>query len=458
MAYAIIRTAKYKTNFAIAGLMRHHLREEPSNIPGLDQSLSHLNLTIGAQDSKGLFKAIRDRIATCTRKPRPDANRIVEMVVSASPEFFVPKSYDEQKVYLLDCVEFAKTKFGADNVVGAYLHFDESGIHGHILATPIETSVRTTKKTSKTVTTLNADHFLGGKAKMVQLQDEFAAFVQAKGHDLKRGEPKAETARQHVPVAKYWKQQKQEIDAASVAAADHLDDAAIQSQVAADLLAAAIDETQRTGFEAQTLTVQRGVLDVEQAKLSELREAMQRQGAALDQEWGKLRTKAEEFQKRESKLVFDESMVVMKQQALDIRNKTAIHQAQRTDASLVSIQEKELRLLKGLQALNERQWDVVAAEEVAELVKRPELLGMLDFLAKRQDARDLLALLKADPAMAQVVRQNIEIAVGLGSNLSAANWSTAAAEGLDFEKAARASKPVALPEGFEWSSDATPGL
>ena len=34
MAYAIIRTAKYKSNVAIAGLMRHHLREEPSKIKG----------------------------------------------------------------------------------------------------------------------------------------------------------------------------------------------------------------------------------------------------------------------------------------------------------------------------------------------------------------------------------------------------------------------------------------
>ena len=66
MAYAIIRTAKYKSNVAIAGLMRHHLREEPSKIKGLDPSRSHLNLTIGAQDSKGLFKAIADRIATVT--------------------------------------------------------------------------------------------------------------------------------------------------------------------------------------------------------------------------------------------------------------------------------------------------------------------------------------------------------------------------------------------------------
>ena len=422
MAYAIIRTAKYKTNFAIAGLMRHHLREEPSKIKGLDPSRSHLNLTIGAQDSKALFKAIADRIATCTRKPRPDANRIVEMVVSASSEFFEPKSYDEQKAYLLDCVEFAKTKFGADNVVGAYLHFDESGIHGHLLCTPIETSVRTTKKTSKTVTTLNADHFLGGKAKMVQLQDEFAAFVQAKGHDLKRGEPKAETAREHVPVAQYWKQQKQEIDAAAVAAADHLDDAAIKSRVASDLLAGAVDEAQRTGFEAQTMAVQRGALDAERAALEVLREAMKGQGAAVDHEWGKLRARVASIDRLEADLI-------ERSKGQDLITNLARSNAQMDrDAAKLARENAQLwhdEMSERIMAFNEREGNLLPAEKLAELVKRPELVGMLDFLSEREDVRNLLALLKADPAMGEMVRQNIELAVGMGSQLQAADWTTA---------------------------------
>lgn len=428
MAYAIIRTAKYKTNVAIAGLMRHHLREEPSKIKGLDPSRSHLNLTIGAQDSKALFKAIADRIATCTRKPRPDANRIVEMVVSASSEFFAPKSYDEQKAYLLDCVEFGKTKFGADNVVGAYLHFDESGIHGHILCTPIETSVRTTKKTSKTVTTLNADHFLGGKAKMVQLQDEFAAFVQAKGHDLKRGEPKAETAREHVPVAQYWKQQKQEIDAAAVAAADHLDDTAIKSRVASDLLAGAVYEAQRTGFEAQAMAVQRGALNAERAALEELREAMKGQGAAVDKEWSKLRARVASLDRLEADLI-------ERSKGQDLITDIARSAAQR-DAESAKLARETAQLWhdemsQKMDAFIEREGNLLPAEKLAELVKRPELVGMLEFLSERQDARDLLALLKADPAMGEMVRQNIELAVGMGSQLEAADW-TKASNGSDW--------------------------
>ena len=50
MAYAIFRITKYKTNHAIGGIMRHHLREKPDEVEGLDPSRSHLNITIGAAD------------------------------------------------------------------------------------------------------------------------------------------------------------------------------------------------------------------------------------------------------------------------------------------------------------------------------------------------------------------------------------------------------------------------
>ena len=229
MAYAIFRTAKYKTNHAIGGVMKHHLREEPAKVKGLDPSRTHLNITIGAPDRPALFKAVKARIATATRKPRPDANRLVESVATASPEFFADKSYEEQKAYLLECVEFAKAQFGADNVVGAYLHFDDRTPHAHIVCVPLETSVRTTKKLAREITTLNASYYTGGKERLSQWQDDFARFVQAKGHDLKRGESKAETQRDHVPVAQYWMEQKREVDAAQVAVVDLLTTAASEA-------------------------------------------------------------------------------------------------------------------------------------------------------------------------------------------------------------------------------------
>lgn len=330
MAYAIFRTAKYKTNYSIGGLMGHHLREKPAKIKGLDPSRSHLNICIGAPDRAALFKAVRERIATCTRKSRPDANRVVELVATASPVFFSDKSHEDQKAYLLECVDFAKQKFGEANVVGAYLHFDEKTPHVHIVCVPLETSMRTTKKMTREITALNAGHFFGGKEKMIALQDEFAAFVQARGHDLKRGEPKTETNRDHVPVAEYWKEQKHQIDAAGVAAADLLNDAAMSN---------------KTAF---------------------------RRGSELDKEWTKVREKAHDLDKREAQIV---------------------------------------ELEKVTQQLHE---NMLPAKQLADLVARPELVGMLDFLVKNQDARDLVALLKTDPAMAASVAQNLNVARSVG--------------------------------------------
>lgn len=438
MAYAILRTEKYKARDKIAGLVGHHLRIPGSKLDNVDLSRSHLNVVIGAHDRDSFNKAVRDRIATCTRKPRPDANKVVEMLLTASPEFFEGKSYDEQRAYLYDCLDFAKGFFGEANIVGAYMHFDEKTPHLSILCVPIETSVRKTKKMEREVTTLNASHYLGGQAAMIQMQTDFALFVQARGHDLLRGEPKAETDREHEPLGSYWKKQAKEIDAAAVAAADHLDDAAIKSRVASDLLASAVDEAQRTGFEAQAMAVQRGALDAERAALEELREAMKGQGAAVDLEWDKLRTKALAYEAREKKLAFDESMLVLSRQALNLSNRVAADLREAANKDLASVRELKTRALAETLALAESRADILRSEQVAQLVNTPELLGMLEFLSVRKDARDLISLVKADPAMALMVRQQIEVATNLsGADLDAVEWNEAF-EDVDWVRVTRA--------------------
>ena len=428
MAYAILRTEKYKTPKSISGLVGHHLRIPGSKMDNVDASRSHLNVVIGAHDRESFNKAVRERIATCTRKPRPDANRAVEMLLGASPEFFEGKSYDEQKAYLADCLDFAKGFFGEANVVGAYMHFDEKTPHLSVMAVPIETSVRKTKKTERTVTTLNASHYLGGQASMIQMQTDFALFVQARGHDLLRGEPKAQTDREHEPLGAYWKKQAKTIDAAVAAAADHLDDACIKSRVASDLLAGALDEAQRTGVEVEAMAVQRAALDAERAALQELREAMKGQGAAVDKEWNKLRARVASIDRLEADLI-------ERSKGQDQITDIARSNAQRDwDAAKLARETAQLwhdEMSQKMNAFIEREGNLLTAEKLAELVKRPELLGMLEFLSERQDARDLLALLKADPAMGEMVRQNIELAVGMGSQLEAADW-TKASNGSDW--------------------------
>lgn len=350
MAYAIFRTEKYKTNHAIGGIMRHHLREAPEEVKGLDPSRTHLNISIGAADRPALFKAIKARIATTTRKPRPDANRIIENIFTASPEFFQDMPYESQKAYLLQCVEFSKEVYGAENIVGAYLHFDEKSPHVHVLAVPIETSTRTTKKSSRQITTLNAGHYLGGSEKCINLQTRFAEFVQGKGYDLKRGEPKRETKRRHVPLREYYA----EIAASKQAATELLAEAASEASAAAQ-------KRRQAEHELERLKLDREAVEAE-------REAIQKRYAEADAEWSRARAanqKARDYEDRAQKLA---------QQGL-----------------------------AGIQGV----------KRLAAIANRPELAGMLELLAEDASARELLALYLHDPKMAQVVQNNVALAVGM---------------------------------------------
>ena len=350
MAYAIFRVKKYKTTHAIGGIMRHHLREAPEEVDGLDPTRSHLNITIGADDRPALFKAIRARLATTTRKPRPDANRIIENIFTASPEFFDGMPYESQKAYLFHCIDFAKEVYGADNVVGAYLHFDEESPHCHVLCVPIETSIRTTKKSSRQVTTLNAGHYLGGSEKCINLQTRFAEFVQGKGYDLKRGEPKSETKRRHVPLREYYA----EIAASKQAATELLAEAASEASTAAQ-------KRRQAEHALERLKLDREAVEAE-------RDAIQKRYAEVDEEWTRARAanqKARDYEDRAQKLA---------QQGL-----------------------------AGIQGV----------KRLAAIANRPELAGMLELLAENATARELLALYQHDPKMAQVVQNNVALAVGM---------------------------------------------
>ena len=402
MAYVILRTDKYKTRDTIAGLVGHHLRIPGSKLDNVDLSRSHLNVVIGAHDRASFNKAVRDRMATCTRKPRPDANKVVEMMLGASPEFFEGKSYEEQKAYLYDCLDFAKQFFGEANIVGAYMHFDEKTPHLSVLAVPIETSMRKTKKMEREVTTLNASHFFAGKDPMIQMQTDVALFVQARGHDLLRGEPKSETRREHEPLGAYWKKQAKDIDAAALAAADHLDDAAIKSRVASDLLAVALDEAQRTGFEAQAMTAQRGALNAERAALEELREAMKGQGAAVDNEWKKLRARVAEI---------DALAAETKVANRDAKARSASAKLAEKDAlfNLSSVAEERRYFEKMVPSWHEFR-------KVREILNRfgSDTLALLNFVHKNPAVAEVLELARQDPAMFETVRASVTVAKALG--------------------------------------------
>ena len=152
-----MRHEKAKSGTQIGRVGRHNFRVGKLG-KGVDETRSHLNVYIGAQSVKELHAAVKAAIATATRKPRPDASKMIEFYCGASPEFFEGKTYDESKAYLDDCYDWACETFGPENIVGAQFHFDEKTPHLHLEAVPMADTIKKTKHTETKQRTLNAAH------------------------------------------------------------------------------------------------------------------------------------------------------------------------------------------------------------------------------------------------------------------------------------------------------------
>ena len=160
--YAIIRFHKYKTGSAIKKVKDHNIRAEGKQPDGVDPARSHLNLIEGAQTNEEFDAAMAARMATLTRKPRPDANRLCQAVVTGSPAVFDGLTREQSIELLRHGVEFVSKKVGRENIVRVSFHFDEETPHAHIDFVPVVTRERVTKHKRDMVTTLDAQRLLGG--------------------------------------------------------------------------------------------------------------------------------------------------------------------------------------------------------------------------------------------------------------------------------------------------------
>ena len=171
MAFAILRTAKKKGSISIYTSLRHNLRLK--NVSNADPSLGTNNTYQGVGSTAELRSFIDDRVGTVKRKVRPDAVKLVEIVVAASPEFTTGGGDIEG--YLAKASDWLIDKFGRENVASITVHRDETTPHLHALVVPITKDGR-----------LSAKDTLGGREKLSALQTEFHEQVGA-GFGLLRG-------------------------------------------------------------------------------------------------------------------------------------------------------------------------------------------------------------------------------------------------------------------------------
>ncbi len=274
---------------------------------------------------------------------------------------------------------------------------------------------------AREITTLNASYYMGGNERMVKWQDDFVQFVQAKGHDLKRGEPKAETQRDHVPIAQYWKEQKREVDAAHVAVVDLLTTASSEAKQAADMRREA-ERAQQAAlvafgdveFERQELRHAREGMAEEKADFDEQRQGVQRDRAAVDTEWAKAREARAAAARLEADAERKLSVLDKQINAME-RARSASEEAKVRADLATAARDKEANDLRAARAQNiamsqtyrGKLAGVDAIREVAALVRKPELVAMVDYIDKHPEAREVLDFMRSDPEMAAELVQNV---------------------------------------------------
>ena len=186
--FAILRFAKYKGP-EIGHIESHNERtkEKYASNPDVDTSRSHLNFHLIMPQRKYRAEAEK-QIAEAGCRTRSDSVRVVEALVTASPEFFKGKKKGEIKAYFTEALDFIREHQDPKTIISAVVHMDEKTPHMHLCFVPLTADKR-----------LSAKEIVGNKKKLTQWQDRFWEHMVKKYPDLERGESASETGRDHIP-------------------------------------------------------------------------------------------------------------------------------------------------------------------------------------------------------------------------------------------------------------------
>ena len=205
--YAILRFAKYKGP-EIGHIESHNERtkEKYASNPDVDTARSHLNFHLVTPQRKYRAEAEK-QIAEAGFRTRSDSVRVVEALVTASPEFFKDKSRSEIKAYFEYALKFLEGKQRLDTFLSAVVHMDEKTPHLHLCFVPLTPDGR-----------LSAKEIIGNRKNLVRWQDEFWQHMVKQYPELERGESASQTGREHIPPRLFKEmtlltQQKEQLDA-----------------------------------------------------------------------------------------------------------------------------------------------------------------------------------------------------------------------------------------------------
>lgn len=197
VGYAVVHMMKIKSG-AVGGIQSHNNREhEPKTNPDVDMSRSEDNYDLIPCDNyKRSIKEKLSNLVESSRAVRKDAVVVCNFIVTSDNETMEALGADHQREFFRDSVKWFSDRYGADRVLNATVHMDETTPHLHIGVMPITQDGRLSAKAIFT------------KTEMKAIQTEFAHDVGEK-YGLERGVEGSE--RTHLSEARFKEQKALEM-------------------------------------------------------------------------------------------------------------------------------------------------------------------------------------------------------------------------------------------------------
>ena len=169
MAYAIMRCKKLASAGSVASSLKHCYRDRET--PNADMARTPQNEHHGAKSTNEAMGKLRELLPA---KRRKDAVLAVEYLMTASPEWWKTATPQQQTEFFQQSKDWLAKKYGADRIIVATVHRDETSPHLSAFVVPLTQDGR-----------LSAKEFIGDRGQMTRDQTTYAKAVQHLG--LERG-------------------------------------------------------------------------------------------------------------------------------------------------------------------------------------------------------------------------------------------------------------------------------
>lgn len=125
------------TMAAVGNMTNHYSREaddmKPRKNINIDRSKTHLNYNLAPERNVSQVEFIRQRLHEVKCQKRSDVKVMCDWVITAPKDL----PADKEQQFFQSSYNFLQKKYGAENVVSAYVHKDETTPHLHFAFVPV---------------------------------------------------------------------------------------------------------------------------------------------------------------------------------------------------------------------------------------------------------------------------------------------------------------------------------